>query len=244
MDYTILFYQYLYPDFGHCIGPYVIVQPYCKWLYTGVYGGQGASCLQIMLKCFRKKTCTCMSCVWREKEVESKCSNMLTFPDNLVNARNSPAIPATFCKSKMIPKTMFIKIPFWRKVKRNPFSISSLALNIRDFVLSFFHINLLSSTWDNEPPEGRSWVLHGSRTPGTCQNPLVRAEDKDEAKCYDWITYNTGDWKGHSTVLIPQPWTLHLFRTHTHNLNIFHIKWEPPWEQWLILLCGFNSPLV
>lgn len=116
---------------------------------------------------------------------------------------------------------MFIKIPFWRKVKRNPFSILPLALNICDFVLSFFHINLLSSTWDNEPPEGRSWVLHRSGTPGTCQNPSVRAEDEDEAKCYDWITYNTGDWKGHSTVLIPQPWTLHLLRTHTHTTLIY-----------------------
>lgn len=32
---------------------------------------------------FQKKIGTCMNCVWREKEVESKCSNMLTFSDNL-----------------------------------------------------------------------------------------------------------------------------------------------------------------
>ena len=42
-----------------------------------------------------EKICTCISRVWREKEVESKC-HMLKFPDTLVNDRNSPTIPATF----------------------------------------------------------------------------------------------------------------------------------------------------
>lgn len=100
--------------------------------------------------------------------------------------------------------------------------ISPLELNICYFVLSFFHTNPLSSTWPNEPPEGRSWVLYLFVTPAsarTCQSILMM---KMKPSVYEWITCNTGNFKNHSIILAPQPWTQHSEHTRVWRHTLIH----------------------
>lgn len=188
-----------------------------------------------------------MNCVWREKEIESKCSNMLTFSDNVDKWQKFSDHSCNFSVSLKWYQNQCLKIPLWRKMKRKSFSHLSLGTK---------YMLLCVISFSYKPPvfHMTQWASWGERLgsiplcdPRTCQNMSVSTDDEDEAKCLRLNHKVT--LRITQTILAPQPWTLHLLRTHmcinahTHSrptLKYFTLNGNLH-KNSVLFFCVFNS---